>query len=268
MRIAFVTEQVLEKLTLAAKAIDYVNGVEGISSANQYTDIAKTHGSVRAGLHVVRSDSRGNPRDQETSAKYAIALKSGNCGEKAQLAYYWLVRTLHVPIWNVYLVGWNHGDHAFTLLGDIGDPATLVVADPWPKRTQACLWRDSAWCVAGAQNPLDDVTVLMSGKTKGESPMKNKTPVPTLDEFVAGTARLPGHALRGALGMPHVYDQQYVTRTGETYVYKAVKPNGQRHRGTALSKPVHMLGAHGKGGTTLAPSAMVVFGTSKPLHRR
>lgn len=79
---------------------------------------------------------------QALTAAKARHAGSGNCGEHAQVAYDYLRQNLGGD--QVQQVDISGLDHAFVMIGDLerDAPNDIVICDPWPTKSTACLWVD------------------------------------------------------------------------------------------------------------------------------
>lgn len=132
-------------LALAQEIIDKTQGILSKGAANQVQDMARLGGIQLELLMKVRGDEfrRGSISDPLLAlgrdAFIASKLKVGNCGEHAAVAFCLLMKQLS----GVRLTKIDHSiDHAFVVIGDIGNPDRAVVCDPWPRSATAVVLRD------------------------------------------------------------------------------------------------------------------------------
>jgi hypothetical protein len=143
-----VSTNVVQRLEAAQAAIEHINNnVMQYGAGNQMEDIVETKGVSRNRAQALKqknvvSDFRSMApgAEEARSTVKAEHWKAGVCDDYAKVT----LDYLRSQLTGVQLTRVAHDRHAFVLIGNPEtEPADqVVVADPWPTRPQAVLWKD------------------------------------------------------------------------------------------------------------------------------
>lgn len=154
-----VSGQTKQRLRLAERAIDYTKRIFPDGAGNQRKAIEKSHGASTRRRYAARDQKskfggqhtakdKPSKTDSENLDIYRTALKAthfggGHCDEFAAVTFDWLRENAPNGT-HITKTSKSGLDHAFCVIGDLANENgdELVVADAWPVRPQACVWRD------------------------------------------------------------------------------------------------------------------------------
>lgn len=180
----------LKRLALAQACIEHLNReVFPYGAGNQQEDVVQTEGVAFERMKQLRTLPSTYGGNKGTSyekydrsdklvgaeqGRWAVAgehFKAGACDDYAKVAMDWF--RSRAP--GQTLTHMTKSNHAFLVVGDPKLPDQAVVADPWPTRPQACLWRDHFCYSEDAKPKIDMVADGKNTRKEAEKQVKFKS---------------------------------------------------------------------------------------------
>lgn len=168
-----VSPPIMENLKMAQHAICRTKELIPLSG-NQLPSMWEKGGSAIAkikGLRELNLEEGGFTAKLTIAeaARKAIEIKGGNCSENSKVTFSILASQPRTS--SIHIVKASDFDHQYVVIGDLGNPGTLVVADSWPEFPAAHLASKGYF-----EFEMPPVETLAPGPAVSEYNFINETP--------------------------------------------------------------------------------------------